>query len=64
MPRRRPSLPPRCTGESFGGPNARPGSWQLMHATWPEADKDASKNSARPMPVIAAAEGILSKLLA
>jgi hypothetical protein len=63
-PRRRPSLPPRCTGNSFGGPNARRGSWQVRQATWPEADKDASKNSARPISVSAAAEGIFSKLLA
>jgi hypothetical protein len=60
----RPSLPPRCTGESFGGPKARRGSWQVAHAVLPEADKAASKNSARPISVIVEADGIFSKVLA
>ena len=60
-PKRRPSLPPRCTGDSFGGPNARIGSWHVAQASLPDADKDASKNSARPISVMAAAEGVFAK---
>jgi hypothetical protein len=63
-PGRRPSLPPRCTGKSFGGPNACFGSWQVAQASLPEADKEASKNNARPTFVIAAAEGAFPKELA
>jgi hypothetical protein len=63
-PKRRPSLPPRCTGETFGGPKARAGSWQPAHAIVPDSDNDLSKNSARPISVIAAAEGTFSKVLA
>jgi hypothetical protein len=62
-PECRPSAPPRCTGDSSGGPKARCGSWHVAQAIMPEADKEASKNSARPTAVIAAAEGGLSKVL-
>ena len=49
-----------ATARAFGAANACAGSWQLAHASDPEADNPGSKNSARPMAVNAAAEGVLS----
>jgi hypothetical protein len=46
----------------LGGPKARLGSWQLAHANFPDADKEASKKSARPMAVISETDGGFAKL--
>jgi hypothetical protein len=54
------SRPPNSTAPVWGDANACAGSWQLAHASDPEADRPGSKKSARPMAVSAAAEGVLS----
>jgi hypothetical protein len=51
------SAPPRSTDRSPAGPKAWVGSWQVAHASFPDADSDVSKNNARPKAAIALGEG-------